>query len=201
MVRDRPNLLRVGLLLTLVGGAASWAASRGWVGIAPAWPLAVTGAGLILTVVAAPFFAPRRFATTDKASLEVAKDGTFTWRPAGESLPTGMGVGATRGLYDSILHARHETRLAFTLPDATPAPVVKKAVAQGTRAVRRHPQVDAARTKAEWVDEPGPLSRFKVHLVLEGPALTKEGAREASEAFAQAFLERIKKKGIEAARR
>lgn len=197
-MRDRAWLLRTGLLAILLGGLGSWAAERGWLDVSPTWPLYASLVGLILAFLGAPFLGLRGWGTTREASVDVAKDGTFTWRPAGESQPVGFGVGSTRHRHDVIPMRRQDTQLRFSLPEDADPRLVQAAIKSAARVARKHPRVDRAKARAEWRDVVGPRSRLVVRLTLEGLALDDAGAKEAAQQYAEALLAVLTKKSVDA---
>lgn len=125
-------------------------------------------------------------------------DGSFDWYPRGQEPGTrGVGGGGPRFRYDwedVDAGRRAAVRLTFHLPDETAPRTVDAGVRWGLRAATwTLPGRAKARARGAVADVPGPESRVDVRLELRGFSVDEAHARDAAEAFARAFLWRVRR--------
>lgn len=164
-----------------------WRPLAGWIVAVPWFALLVLLALLPLTRVFYRRTGPAVWVGLEKPRAEIARDGTFTWNPAGQPLPFTRGP-AIHHWWDLSTAPRAQVALAFEVQDEIPSRRLAKATAKALRsATAALPGRGKVRAKAAWRDLPGPHARVGVRLEVRGIGADESWARAASEAFAKRF--------------
>lgn len=183
--------------------AAWWVAARlGWLPDLPTW--LVTGVLLALALsFAALRFSPGAIRATlpllgrSSKPTPIPPGGSFEWQPANAPTPYVYGGIGIRHAWLEPEAGRHVVaRVDLDIPDAVPEALLKSATRQGLRAATRAiPGRGRIRARGALEDLPGPESRVRIHLDVEGPGASREWARAAANGFGEGFARSLAKSG------